>query len=214
MERPKIFFRIGLATVLGLALLGGFFPGRPEGNFGKPAFAKTKSSRKIQKKSKKKKAAEDSQFSFPVKIIGNADCVGQTNSALTILQKKSSEDYEKTAKNIGVVECAGNGSGVFIFENPARFKVGRATYQADPFWYASVLLHESCHVDQYRNYFFSRPGERVPSDIFSGADAENECLLAQYDCLVRLEAGQSLLEYVKKIAETSYWDVPAEKRWW
>jgi len=213
MMRFRKNLRLAIAAGLALAFFSFSFPFGSQKIFLSYALAK-KYSKQTAKKSKKKKTKKDLPIVFSMKIIGDAECVRQTNSALAILQKKSPGDYEKTVKNIGVVECAEKGSGVSILENPPRFKVGRATYQADPFWFASALIHESCHTEEYRNYLSSRPGERVPPEIFSGADAENECLLAQYNCLARLGASQSLLDYTKKIAATNYWDISYEKRWW
>jgi hypothetical protein len=216
MEKLRIFFRINLAIALMLAFLGGFFPVNFGNNFFDTALAKTKKKtiKKISKKSKENKSKLDLLPVFPEKIVGDSQCVEKTDKALGVLLEKSKSDFEKVAASIGTIECAEKNSGVFVFENPVRFRVGWATSQSDKFWYASVLVHESCHVEQYRNYISLHPDKSVPSEIFSGADAESECLLVQYNCLSRLDAGQSLLDYTKKIAQTSYWDVSVEKRWW
>jgi hypothetical protein len=214
MARFKRYLGLAVATGFVLMLFSPVFPNVFSPKIVSIALAKRKLSKKTDQKSKKKIVEKNSTIVFPVKIVGEAGCLQSTNLALSILQKKSLGDFEKTAQNIGVVECTKAGSGVFVQENPARFKVGLATYQADSFWYASVLLHESCHIEEYRNYLSSHPGERVPPEIFSGAEAESECLLAQYNCLDRLGAGESLLDYTKKIAQTSYWNIPIEKRWW
>lgn len=178
------------------------------------ALAKTKAHRKNLKKVRKNNIQKKSAFLLPLKIIGNDVCTRQTLIALDILQRKSNRDYEKVINSIGIIECSESGSGIFVLENPARFRVGQPTFQSDENWYASVLVHESCHVQQHRSYSILHPLERVPTEIFSGPRAESECLSAQYETLSRLKAKQSLLDYVKKIAQTNYWDIPPEKRWW
>ena len=208
------YLRLAITAGIILAFFSPVFPFALEKQVANFASAKKKTSNKAAKKSKKKKNEKNQTFVFPVKIIGDADCVRKTNQALDILQKKSSGDFEKVVSSLGVVECATDGSGTFVWESPARFRIGFATYQADTLWYASALVHESCHVAQYRNYLFSHKNGQVPSEIFSGAEAENQCLLEQYNDLASLGAGQSLLDYTKKIAETNYWDIPNEKRWW
>jgi hypothetical protein len=210
----KKYLRLAITAGLVLMFFSPVFANVLPKNIVSIASAKKKTSKKIAKKSKKKKIEKNLNFVFPVKIIGEEDCVLKTNLALDVLQKKSPEDFQKVAENIGVVECAADGSGTFVWENPARFKVGLATYRSDVLWYASTLVHESCHAKQYQNYLSSHPGGRVPPEMFSGADAENQCLLEQYNALTGLGAGQSFLDYTKKIARTSYWDIPYEKRWW
>jgi hypothetical protein len=214
MKGFRKYLRLVVAAVIMLTFFSPVFPFPIEKKVVSVALAKKKTLKKAIKKTKKKSIEKKSSVVFPVKISGDADCVQKTNQALSLLQKKSSGDFGKVIKNLGVVECGAEGSGAFVWENPARFKVGLATYQAGEMWYASTLVHESCHVEQYRNYSSSHPGGWVPSEIFSGSEAESQCLLEQYNELASLGAGQSLLDYTKKIAETNYWDIPYEKRWW
>jgi hypothetical protein len=214
MAEYRKYLRMAIVAGLALMFFSPVFPFALEKKVISVALAKKKTSKKIANKPKKKKIEKNQTFVFQIKIVGGPDCVKNTNHALSILQQKSSGDLEKVLENIGIVECVADGSGVFVWENPVRFKVGLATYQADELWYASALIHESCHAERYKKYSFSHPGEPVPPEIFSGAEAESQCLFEQYNCLSRLDAEQPFLDYTKKIAKTYYWDIPYEKRWW
>lgn len=213
MAGLKKYFWLAVAAGIILIFFSPVFLDAPSKNIASIAIAK-KVAKKSAKKSKKKKNEIKQAFISPVYIVGDADCVRKTNQALSILQEKSPGDFDKVAANLGIVECSQDGSGTFVWESPARFKAGFSTYQADASWYASALVHESCHISQYRSYLSSHIGQQVPAEIFSGAEAESECLLVQYNALERLGASQTLLDYTKKIAQTSYWDLPYEKRWW
>jgi hypothetical protein len=214
MARFRKYIKLAALALMMLIFFSPVFPAGPGNKSVSLAFAKKKTIKKVSKKSKKIKRKIDISPVFPEKIVGDSQCVEKTDKALGVLLEKSKSDFEKVAASIGTIECAEKSSGVFVFENPVRFRVGWATSQSDKFWYASVLVHESCHVQQYRSYVSSHPDKPVPPEIFSGAEAENDCLLAQYNCLSQLKADKILLEYTKKIAETNYWDIPYEKRWW
>lgn len=205
----RILLVFALASSFLYSPLGKNFP-RKTANV---AFAKSKQTKKSKKK-KNDKAGKESEEDFPVRIIGDLLCQARTKEALGNLKKNGPSYYKQVVSNLGAVECSLKGSGTFVWENPARFRVGLASYQSGKLWYSSVLVHESCHIGQYRNYFQDFPNQLVPSSAFSGAIAENECLRVQYDALLGLGADEPLLDYVKNIAQTNYWEIPAEKRWW
>lgn len=150
---------------------------------------------------------------FPIKITGDDVCLEATNEALDLLKRKSRTDFDKVVSNLGVIECSSQGSGTFVWEYPVRFQAGTATYQADSIWYASALVHESCHAKQYGDYRASHKGV-VPDEIYSGREAEVQCLGAQYEALEKMNSDKSTLSYLQSTAETNYWDIPVESRWW
>lgn len=140
---------------------------------------------------------------FPIEIRGDETCLSQTNEALALLQSRAETHYNVAMQYIGILECAEQGSGIYVWENPPRYKAGRSTREADSLWYASTFAHEACHAKQYqegRNY--------------SGREGEAECLNVQADALEKLGASQSTLDYIRNVINTEYWEVPYSERWW
>lgn len=171
-------------------------------------------------KKRKKKVGKLSQksnnldFQNPVIVSGNDICQKNSEEALKILSDRNVEDFNFVASNLGKIECAVSGSGVYPWEDPPRFKVGVATSNAEPVWYASVLVHESCHIEQYKKGAGKKPSGNVSAEEYSGEKAEIACLGAQLESLKKLEASQSKIDYVASIAQSRYWLVDIGQRWW
>jgi|GEM_PF-3555129 len=167
------------------------------------AQAKKKQAKKKSKKNISKKDAGNDGFESPIEISGDEICRKNTKQALKLLFEKDEDGFQAAVSNLGKIECAASGSGVYVWEKPVRFKVGAATYNAGPVWFASVLVHESRHSAQYK-----------AEKKYSGKEAELECLEAQIDTLKKIGAGQSTIDYVQKISQSEYWLVNENQRWW
>mgnify|MGYP001383996838 FL=1 len=165
--------------------------------------AKKKANKKTKKAKKLSKNKAGENIEIPIVISGDSICQENTKQILKLLFEKDKDNFQLVVSNLGKIECAVSGSGVFPWENPARFKVGVATSNAEPIWYAGVLVHESCHIEQFKI-----------KEEYSGEKAEIECLGVQIGSLEKLEAGQSKIDYVKNIAQSRYWLVDIKKRWW
>jgi hypothetical protein len=151
---------------------------------------------------------------FNIAIEGDDVCVTQTQDALNLLKSKAPSHYENVIKYIGVIECVESGSGMSAYMTPPRFKVGKATRDTGTIWYAGTIVHDAHHSKQYNDYLSTHPNESVPTDVWSGAQAERECLDIQYNALQQIGAPQSYLDHVQKSKETEYWNIPEENRWW
>lgn len=148
------------------------------------------------------------------KIIGDATCVSKTNAALNLIKTKAPLDYARIMKYMGSIECVAQGSGMWAWESPPRYTVGKVTLDADTMWYAGTIAHDSCHSVQYNAYKASHPGEGVPATIYSGEAAEAQCLDVQYRALQRMGAASSTLAYMKTLLSTKYWTGDYSNRWW
>ena len=219
---PKIIF----LAILSLAVFGfnlnlagvDFFSA---GHTGKSASffpavqAKKKPANKRKNKVKKtSKESDASNFQNPVIVSGDDICRKNSKEALETLFKKDKENFDFVVSNLGKIECAVSGSGVYPWENPARFKVGVATSNAEPVWYASVLVHESCHIGQFKKSTGKNPAGGVPAEEYSGEKAEKQCLEVQIGSLKKLEVRQSKIDYVANIAQSRYWLLDVDERWW
>lgn len=174
--------------------------------------AEAKKKKKKTKKMSQKNGAEI--FQNPLIVSGDDICQKNSREALKMLFLKDREDFNFVASNLGKIECAVSGSGVYPWETPTRFKVGVATSNAEPAWFASVLVHESCHVDQYKKNAGENHLGRVSAQDYSGEKAEIECLDVQIGALKNLGAGQSKIDYVANAARSRYWLLDISRRWW
>lgn len=108
-----------------------------------------------------------------------------------------------------------SGSGMFAWETPPRFQVGLATRQAGTIWYAGTIVHDSCHSKLYHDYLSNNPSIiRVPENVWTGEEVENECLNVQYDALKNIGADDNTLNYVKSMISSGYWNINYNNRWW
>lgn len=149
-----------------------------------------------------------------VAILGDEYCQVETAAALNLLKSQARPNYDLVLRHIGVIECADAGTGIFVWEDPPRYRAGAATVQAGRTWYAGTIAHEACHAIQYQDYAQAHPTEEVPPEAFSGELAEAECLGTQKDALTQIGAGEEALETVRNALSTRYWEVEYEERWW
>lgn len=114
--------------------------------------AKKKKMKRKKEKAKKisKKETSENNIEMPIAILGDDICQNNTRQALKELFKKDKNNFQLVISSLGKIECAVFGSGVYFWEEPPRFKVGVATSNADSVWFAGALVHESCHVGQFR----------------------------------------------------------------
>jgi len=153
-------------------------------------------------------------FQNPIAVSGDDICRKNSKEALKILHGKDKENFDLVVSNLGKIECAVSGSGVYPWEDPPRFKVGVATSNAEPVWFASVLVHESCHIGQFEIAAGKNPGSDVPEEEYFGEKAEKECLDIQLGTLKKLGASRSKIEYMMNIADSRYWLTDIGQRWW
>ncbi len=150
----------------------------------------------------------------PIQIIGTDNCVTQTNEALSLLRNKSKTHYDIVITYIGVIECTDTQSGMHAWEKPPRFQVGNATRNAGTIWYAGTIVHDAWHSKQYNDYVLTQGTTAVPAEVYSGKNAEAECLDMQHDALSNIGATQSTLDYIQEVIKSEYWNVDYDKRWW
>jgi hypothetical protein len=141
---------------------------------------------------------------YEIVIRGDETCQFKTSQALDLLKSKSFKDYEYVKENIGIIECAERGSGMYVWEKPPRFVAGRMTYENNSTnLYASAIVHDACHVVQFKQ-----------GRSFNGEEAERECLDIQYSSLKMIGGTMEELEAVRSAFEKRYWEIPYKDRNW
>ena len=146
-----------------------------------------------------------------------AACVEQTEAALAFLRDEAADYYDYANQYIGKILCLESGSGMKMGWDPPTFKVGLRTRDGEsPMWYAASIVHDACHSAQYHDWLAEHPGgRRVPRDIYSGRDAERQCMEIQVEAMIDLGVPAENLEtFVDDAMETGWWEAPSGERDW
>jgi hypothetical protein len=83
---------------------------------------------------------------------------------------------------------------------------------SDKYIYGSTIVHEANHSKQMQDYcnahaiaFPPKKGE-VPINVYSGEQAEMECLKVQREFLVTIGAPRNYLDWIDNSAKTKWWE--------
>jgi hypothetical protein len=136
-----------------------------------------------------------------IEIRGEADFIIQTIAALTLLEQKAPDAFEKTQTYVGIIE-QGDHSGMWAWEIPPRYEVGDVTAFFSVTWYASTIAHDATHSELYAQYQAAHPGEPVPEDAYGGVEVERFCIGYQLEVSKRIGAPQSEIDYLSSLDGT------------
>lgn len=134
-------------------------------------------------------------------IRGNADFITQTVAALTLLEQKAPDAFQKIQTYVGIIE-QGEHSGMWAWEVPPRYEVGDATAFFSVTWYASTIAHDATHSELYTQYELAHPGEPVPDNAYGGVEIERFCIGYQLEVAKRIGAPQSEIDYLASLDGT------------
>lgn len=136
-----------------------------------------------------------------VKIKGTSEFMAQTRAALTLLEQKAPDAFEKVQTFVGIIE-QGQHSGMWVWEQPPRYEVGDTTAFYSVSWYASTIAHDATHSELYARYQAAHPGEAVPEDAYGGVEIERFCIGYQLEVAKRIGAPQSEIDYLSTLDGT------------
>lgn len=143
----------------------------------------------------------------PLMIFGTDEFVEKTEDALSLIRKKSPKSYAIVTNYVSIIQSAKQ-SGMAAFANPPTFHVGLRSFQSQLSWYASGIVHDAYHSKLYHDYRKQHTSEKVPSEIWTGRDAENACLSVQEDFLKEIDAPAYQIRYVQKMRTIDYFSSP------
>ena len=143
----------------------------------------------------------DPSYYGGIKIKGNTDFIAQTRAALTLLEEKDPEAFNKIQTYVGIIE-QGEHSGMWAWEVPPRYEVGDATAFFSVTWYASTIAHDATHSELYAQYQIAHPGELVPDDAYGGVEIERFCIGYQLEVAKRIGAPQGEMDYLSTLDGT------------
>lgn len=151
-----------------------------------------------------------------IKILCNLDSDRKTTlDALELLRLNDINNYNLVANYLGTIECKERGSGVYAWENPPRYVVGKATMKNWGLkWYTSTIVHDSYHSKLYNDYALLYKTLNVPYEVYSGELAEALCVKTQHETLLKIGADEYLINYIKQVMDSHWWEVDYNDRWW
>lgn len=133
-------------------------------------------------------------------IYGSQAFTAKTYEALGLLATFSPTSWEIVTNNlVAIREFDRSGADVFN----KVFDVGPSTASSDKYWYASTIVHDAYHVQQYLE---GRP--------YGGEDAEAEANQKQLQALIDMRAPEYLIQHLKSSMAKKYWEVEYGERNW
>lgn len=148
---------------------------------------------------------------LPILIFGPDEFVEKTEEALFLIKEKSPRSYELVTNYVSIIQSAEK-SGMRAYNNPPTFKVGSRTAQSNLRWYASTIVHDAYHSKLYNDYR-KKFNRKVPSEIWSGRNAENACLSAQEDFMKDVGAPEHVMKHLQKMRNVDYFSDSKKRNW-
>ena len=142
-----------------------------------------------------------------ITIEGDAAFIKNTQNALEYIWKRCPDTYQMVATYISIIK-QGAQSGMWAFLDSPTFVVGKATSDSATAWYASAIVHDAYHSKQYHDY--KQAHGYVPAEVWTGYDAEMECLDAQIAFLKEAGAAKHHVDYAETLKFVNWWDVPVK----
>lgn len=133
-------------------------------------------------------------------IEGSATFQQRVNAALDLLRSRAPASWEIVRNNLKRIRES-SASAALVWEG--TFVVGPTTAASDPMWFASTIVHDSYHVQQYRE-----------GRTYVGEAAEREALAKQREALVQMGAPGYMISHVDSVASTRYWETSFSNRPW
>ena len=139
-----------------------------------------------------------------VKISGDKNFVSRTQAALSLLKQKSPDDYALVTRYIGLIK-QDTFSGMAAYEKIPTYRVGAATSSSSTTWYASTIVHDAYHSKLYNDYARTKKSA-VPDQVWTGTEAEMQCLQRQINTLEKIKAPLHEQEYAASLQNENWWD--------
>ena len=154
-------------------------------------------------------------------IIGSPAFKHHVEQALGLLKAKAPEQAQTVNDYVGRIEQSEH-TGMAAFKTPPTIQMNDRTASYSVTWAAGAIAHESFHAKLYLDY--KKRGGAVPASIWTGQDAENQCMTYQLQVLKIIIAPTNEIEHVldtrysyqnkRNKNEKSYWQRSIEERDW
>jgi hypothetical protein len=140
--------------------------------------------------------------STPPRVVGSDRFVKQVESALRLIKTRSPETHRLVQHNVAIIsQC--KRSGMWAYKNPPVYEMADATTFYSVTWCAATIAHDALHSKLYHDYLAAH-GKPVPSDVWTGREAEIKCISFQLEVLRKIEASQHEVDYCAKLNGEHY----------
>ena len=143
-----------------------------------------------------------SAFGSDVDISGSAKFTNQVSKALALLSKNTPEAYSMVTNYVGRIE-QGKHSGMWAYKTPPTYEMADRTTFYSVTWCAGSIAHDSFHSKLYHEHK-NKHGGRVPDKVWTGVDAEKQCLKYQLAVLKKIYAPKHEIAYFSKLHGTHH----------
>jgi len=148
-----------------------------------------------------------------IEIRGRQAFCDQVAAALRLLRTEVPEAFALCQRHFDLVIMSRH-SGVDVGMRPAIVMLGEPASTVSMAYLASDLAHEAMHCSLYRSYSDRDPDRDVPAAIYSGEDAERQCLEYQISVLKQLGETDADASRLRDLMKTKWWNVPWHERTW
>lgn len=137
-----------------------------------------------------------------MEVRGTQEFIERTREALDLLARSRSFWIARPyLKAIHMHER----SGMNVFAEKPTFEVGERTWRHSAIWLAGAIAHDAYHSRLYHQAKRRGGGAEPPADVWTGTQAERQCLRFQVRVLREVGAPQNIIEYVQSlIAHPTY----------
>jgi hypothetical protein len=150
-------------------------------------------------------------------IVGAPQFSNQVRQALLVLQTRDAEAYDIVTKYVGRIK-QGERSGMWAYKNPPTYEMATNTALYSVTWCAATIAHDSFHSMLYHECQRTNHGS-VPDAVWTGKEAEKQCMKHQLAVMERIGAPAAELEHARKEADGNYvkdketWQDYRERKW-
>ena len=148
-----------------------------------------------------------------IEVRGPKDFCDRVAAALRVLSTGASAAFDLCQRHFNLV-IRSRHSGVDAKTRPAIVMLGQWVTSVSTAYLASGLAHEAHHCRLYWSYREREPRREVPREVFTGEEAERQCLEYQIAVLKQLGETEEVTECVRESIKTRYWNVAWHERTW
>ena len=189
-------------------------------------------SRNRQTQNQNQRQTQGQPQTHPIKIVGNKNFPEAITQALNLIREVSPQDYKLVTDYIKVIQHAKNykqaGMAAYLDE-PTFYMINEWVFApattpraesptgarminewvfapATTVYAASQIVHDAYHSKLYHDYQKANNGLTPPKDVWTGENAERQCVAIQKKFLLAAKAPQDVLDYMDNVMKTKWWE--------
>lgn len=135
-------------------------------------------------------------------IVGSLRFTNQVCQALALLRSHDTNAYFTVTNYVGRIQ-EGQRSGMWAYKTPPTYEMSDVTAYYSVTWCAATIAHDALHSKLYHDHSKVHGGA-VPDAVWTGKEAEKQCMKHQLVVMERIGATQWEIDYSKKQSDGHY----------